>query len=112
MQVLVCINPEDASAHMRTKFPGHQILHERKVKQEVRCRRQGGKHICTSEPMVFFFTVVILKVFLNKQLPTQPSYSSQKLKDRQQGAACRENDWLTIAVNIVSHTICAKGHTS
>lgn len=59
MQVLGCINTEDASAHMRTKFPGHQTLHERKVKQHMHCGRRGEKHTCTSEPMVFFFTVVI-----------------------------------------------------
>lgn len=56
MQVLVCINPEDA---MRTKFPGHQIWHERKVKQGLHCGRQGEEHTCTSKPVVFFFTVVI-----------------------------------------------------
>lgn len=59
MQVLVCINPEDASAHVRTKFPGYQILHERKAKQGMHCGRKGEKHTCTSKLVVFLFTAII-----------------------------------------------------
>lgn len=59
MQFLVCSIPEDASARVRTRSPGYQMLHERNVKGGHALWKKGRKTCTLPKTMFFFFPVSI-----------------------------------------------------
>lgn len=58
--LLVCSAPDDAMAHVGTRSPGHQTLHERSVKREER-KENTHTHI---NPLSFPSLVFFNRIFL------------------------------------------------
>lgn len=87
MWFLVCSIPEGASAHMRTRSPGYQILHGRDVKQGPYCGKKREKHVCMHKTTGFFFPAIIYQA---SSEPTAPQKALLHLSKAKRQAGSKE----------------------